>query len=208
MTWNPWTTWWMDLLKFSITFSLGAVFTIGILDRLTARRNTEYQRCQTVIDAKTKAANEFAARSLTYREQAYNAWTELYRWRERDLTAPMRRYTEDAKEGLFAAMEDVSRRFADTKNKELVQQKVDTVKLASHDLWRVYDTLIDNRLDELEKKETVPQISRSTLEKARPTFESKREVFAQARLDLIELLDQILYSSPFDVLCPKLAKRL
>ena len=33
--WTPWQAWWLDLLKFAITFALGAIITLLFVDRMT-----------------------------------------------------------------------------------------------------------------------------------------------------------------------------
>jgi len=103
----------MNLVKFCLTFAAGAIITVFFLNGIEAKQTAQRVRCQTIIDSKITALSEFSRSSLIYNEAAYDAWTELYRWREREMTPAMRRYTEDSHEDLTIALENIKHRFSE-----------------------------------------------------------------------------------------------
>lgn len=197
-SWSPWKLWWMDLVKFIITFGAGALVTVFVLDKIEHKRTAQRVRCQTIIDSKLSALNNFSRSSLGYNEAAYNAWTELYRWRDREMTGAMRRYTEDAHENLTVAVQDISHRFSDY---QPVIDNLTAFNKATYKLWRVYDNFVDSRLDRLESEESVPQVPRRDLEAKRDEFNNNREEVSEIRLRIIKQLEKILYKSGYSDLC-------
>ncbi len=200
-SWGPLKSWWMDLLKFFITFAVGALVTVFVLDVIESKRTAQRVRCQTIIDSKISALDNFSKHSLVYSEAAYDAWTELYRWREREMTGAMRRYTEEAHENLTVSLEDVRHRFSD------YPKVIDTVTKfedATYKLWRVYDTFVDSRLDRLETEERVPQIPRASLESQRSEFDDRRKEALTIRAEIIQMLEKILYKSSYSTLCKEI----
>ena len=200
-SWSPWKSWWMDLIKFFVTFGVGAMITVLFLNSIEAEQTAQRVRCQTIIDSKLSALNSFSKSSLVYNEAAYDAWTELYRWREREMTGAMRRYTEDAHELLTISVEEIRHRFS---GYQTVIETVKDFEGATYRLWRVYDTFVDTRLDRLETEENVPQIPRSGLEAKRGEFDNTRKAVSQIRKKIIEQLEYILYKSSYEDLCTEI----
>lgn len=199
--WSPWKSWWMDLLKFGLTFGAGAFVTVFLLNEIEAKQTAQRVRCQTVIDSKISTLSEFSKSSLIYNEASYDAWTELYRWREREMTPAMRRYTEDSHENLTIAIENVKHRFSEYK---AVIDSVSEYDASTYKLWRVYDDFVDMRLDRLETEESVPQVPRTQLEDQRDEFEMRKKEAEEYRIKLINILETILFKSGYKELCKEI----
>lgn len=196
--WSPWKSWWMDLVKFSLTFGAGAIVTVFFLNGIEAEQTAKRVRCQTIIESKISALNDFSKSSLIYNEAAYDAWTELYRWRGREMTQAMRRYTENSHEDLTVAVENIKNRFGYSDSVIDLMKNFDST---TYRLWRLYDGFVDSRLDELEFKETASQIPRNQLEEKRREFEEIRKNVSNIRSAIIGELETILYKSSYKDLC-------
>jgi len=196
--WGPWKSWWMDLVKFCLTFGAGAVITVFVLNGIEAKQAAQRVRCQTIIDSKITTLSEFTKSSLIYNEAAYDAWTELYRWREREMTPAMRRYTEDSHENLTIALENVKHRFNEY---ESVIETLKEFENATYTLWKLYDGFVDLRLDKMETEEFVSQVPRNQLQEQRDVFNKYREEVSRIRSILINKLEKILFKSNYEELC-------
>jgi hypothetical protein len=123
--WTDPKKWWMDLLKSVVTFAVGVVLTLLIVNRLDESRLERRFQSQLGHNLKVQAADAFRLATLEYSDAAQDAYFEMARIAksgkkeqtfpilyDQERTIPIRRYEDDTWVRLQASFEAVKLRFA------------------------------------------------------------------------------------------------
>jgi hypothetical protein len=184
--WGEWTKWWMDLLKWVITFLLGAVLSFFVVDRLQEKRLKERAKADAMFRLRLDALQQFQRALATYDVAALSAYTDLYQWRGKTKTSSMEWYERQAYSGWLVAVDDLDKRFPTC---ESIQQKLAALRKANAERHRLYDRWVDKRLD---GSDTTPITPAET----RGQFDTLSGQIAGLRADVIDKIeDSVLRDS-------------
>jgi len=182
--WTPWQAWWLDLLKFAVTFTLGAVMTLLFVDRVQRARDRKRGIEQAAFELDLNALREFDKALSTYEVAALGAYTSLYTWVGHDKPEPMQWYESGAYGEYLAAFGQVRRRFAGQPG---FAELLDALRDAHRDRHILYDGLVDERLDNEPTRHINPRATRSE-------FEGLLEKARRLRGEIVELGEARLLS--------------
>jgi len=172
----------MDVLKYVITFIVGATVTVLVLNRIEEKRIDKRTQTQALYQLRLNALNDFRLYTLAYNDAGLDAFIDLYTWRNRkQKTEMMLKYEHEAQTNYRAAMDQVRDRFA--KNAEVIQllQELDRVNQERH--RGTYDQVVDSFIDsDLEPNP----------EDFREQFNDYQEKFMKNRQRIISLLESFL----------------
>ena len=115
-SWSPWKSWWLDLLKFGITFFIGAVMTITVLDTLEERRSNRVFVARKAWERDVATVEEFRAASLQYVQATEDAMAEASQRRADAQNEIVRRWKEDAHDRILLSLETINDRFSNRSN--------------------------------------------------------------------------------------------
>ncbi len=141
--WTPWQAWWLDLLKFAITFTLGAIITLLFVDRIQRKRDRERNLNRTVFELDLNALREFDKATSTYEVAALSAYVSLYKWQGHDKTEQMQWYESRAFGEYRAAFGELRRRF---EGRDEVVGPLEELWDLHEERHQLYDSLVDERL--------------------------------------------------------------
>ena len=179
MAWTPWQAWGMDLLKNGIAFTIGAFVTVFFLNRLEDRRAANRFVSEAAFHMRVRALDDFRRFTLRYCRAAIAAYTDLYQWilvPDRTKTDTMRRYEEDTFEDFTVGIEAVRERFADVPRCTAL---LDQLEVANTERHRLYDVIVDAKLD----GRTIPP--------SRPAAD--RTAFKKALDEVMKIREQVLH---------------
>ena len=179
MAWTPWQAWGMDLLKNGIAFTIGAFVTVFILNRLEDRRAANRFVSEAAFQMRVRALDDFRRFTLRYCRAAIAAYTDLYQWilvPDRTKTDTMRRYEEETFEDFTVAIEAVRERFAEVPR---CTELLDQLEVANKERHRLYDVIVDAKLDG------------GTIPPSRPAAD--RAAFKKALDEVISIREQVLH---------------
>ena len=166
--WTPWQAWWLDLLKFAITFTVGAIITLLFVDRIQRERDRKRSLQRTVFELDLNALRDFDKAASTYEVAGLSAYASLYKWIGHDKTEPMRWYEGRAYGEYLAAFGELRRRFDGHEGFLELFVELTALHRDRHDL---YGKLVDDRLEHEPTKHINPGATRAEfdglLEKAR-----------------------------------------
>jgi hypothetical protein len=106
--WNPWKAWWLDVLKFTITFSLGAVFTVSVLNKIDEERSLRSFQWRKCWERDLQVSDEFREASLLYVQATKGAFTEISGGHKGEL---VKKWTGQAHSRFLLSLETVDDRF-------------------------------------------------------------------------------------------------
>lgn len=201
--WSDQKSWWMDLLKWSITLTLGFAVTFFIFDTMSQRRLEIRAVCDAKVSRMQRTVERFRDTSYTYPYAAEEAFIELYRWRDEQPTDPLRHYWGSAHDDLAVSLEEVELLFGDIVD---VRARMEHLRKAMLDGFAILDKdLIDPRLDRIaalyrdsrtslgeEIENRVAPISRIELDGFRSEHAEAADRFRQARNQLLLSLEGAL----------------
>ena len=224
--WSDFRSWWMDLLKWSLTFAVGFAISYLIIDNLEQHRSEERALCAATVTRMQRATEMFDQSSFAYVRSAKAVFLELYRWRDEQPTEPIQHYWGPAYNELLVSLENLNRRFH---HFEGIDDDIQSVTEGMDRVFGVIDPLIDRRLDRIEdfyrsKTEVSRQgtthllrqepiewtaainpIPRRELQLVRARYEAEVEGLRDARGRLMEAVERIL-NKPASELCYEPAK--
>jgi len=169
----------MDLLKNGIAFTIGAFVTVFILNRLEDRRAANRFVSEAAFQMRVRALDDFRRFTLRYCRAAIAAYTDLYQWilvPDRTKTDTMRRYEEETFEDFTVAIEAVRERFAEVPR---CTELLDQLEVANKERHRLYDVIVDAKLDG------------GTIPPSRPAAD--RAAFKKALDEVISIREQVLH---------------
>ena len=146
--WSPWFGWWMDLLKFALTFGLSALATVLIINRVEERRAKRRSRDDALFQLQMDALREFYRTAITYEVAAGSAYTDLYQWRSKEKTAAMQRYENEDYTQYSAALDRLEYlydRYLRRDGAALVL--IEELRSRHEERHLIYDALVDYQLD-------------------------------------------------------------
>lgn len=182
MAWSPGREWWMDLLKYVITFILGATATVLVLDRIEENRINKRTQIQATYQLRLNALNDFRLYTLAYNDAALDAYVDLYTWHDRNNKTPaMSKYEHEAQSNYRAAIDQVRDRFANIPDVIKLLTELDTNNQKRHE--RTYDQLVDSMIDYGERPDA---------EAHRDEFSDYQDKFMKNRQRIISMLESFL----------------
>lgn len=142
--WTPWFAWLMDLVKFAITFTVGALITLGVIDRVQQARAKHHKLEDAVFQLQLSSLQEFRRATANYEVAAHSAYADLYQWVGKEKTVTMQWY-EGAAYGEFrAALDEMKNRFSHDGTVVALVTRLSEAHKGRH---RLYDYWVDKRLD-------------------------------------------------------------
>lgn len=148
----------MDLAKSALTFTLGAIVTLGFLDRIEESRARKRYIAEATIQLRLAALDDYRRSSLRYLQSAHAAFTYLYQWTgTREKSESMRDYEEQAYPDFLAASEGLARGYGDLPELPALIENMDST---TNTLFKNYDQFVNRRLAKSER-ESVPVTDRS-----------------------------------------------
>ena len=180
--WSETKKWWMDLLKWTVTFFVGALLSYCVVDRLEDQRLRERARADASFRLKLSSAQEFQRALVSYDVAAVSAYTDLYQWKGKLKTPAMVWYEREAYAGWIIALEDLEKRFA---SNTAIMQAVSDLRSANKKRHKIYDGLVDYRLD---RSDTTP----IDPERTRGDFDELSKTIAQLRGEIVEKIEGMI----------------
>ena len=180
--WSETKKWWMDLIKWTVTFFLGALLSYFIVDKLEDQRLQKRAKEDASFRLKLSSAQEFQRALASYDVAAVSAYTELYQWKGKLKTPAMEWYERQAYAGWIIAIEDIEKRFASDKS---IQQAISELRSANKERHIIYDHWVDHRLD---NADNTPIDPKSTREK----FNDLSKKIAQLRGEIVEKIEGLI----------------
>jgi hypothetical protein len=107
--WSPWKKWWLDVLKFAVTFSLGAFFSVLVLNAISEQRAMEAFQLRKNWERDLQVLDEFREASLLYVQATKGAFAELSRGPEGEL---VQQWKGPMHSRFLLALEGVNNRFS------------------------------------------------------------------------------------------------
>lgn len=111
-SWSPWKSWWLDVLKFGITFFLGALMTITVVDTLQERRAERTYAARIAWERDVATIEEFRAASLLYVQASEDALAQASRGLGHPDNEIVRRWRKNGHDRMLLAIEIVEDRFS------------------------------------------------------------------------------------------------
>lgn len=111
-SWSPWKSWWLDILKFGITFFLGAVMTITVIDTLEERRSERVFKATKAWERDLSILEEFRVASLKYVQATEGAMAEASMCRADAHNVIVRNWKDEAHDRILLSLETVKDRFS------------------------------------------------------------------------------------------------
>jgi hypothetical protein len=142
--WGPWEAWWYDLLKSAITFTIGAVITLFVIDRIYESREKQRKVEDAIFQLRLGALQEFRRSTANYGVAAQSAYTDLYQWHGKEKTGSMKWYEGTAYGEYLAAVAELHNRFP---NRENIVDALAALDIAHKKRHGLYDKWVDSRLD-------------------------------------------------------------
>ena len=177
--WSELTKWSMDLLKWIITFLLGALLSYFVVDKLQETRLRERAKTDALFRLRLDTTQQFQRALATYDVAALSAYTDLYQWRGKAKTSSMEWYERQAYSGWLVAVDDLAKRFPEN---ESVNKNLATLREANTKRHRLYDDWVDVRLD---GTDTTPIMPRDT----RTAFNALSDQMARLRAQIISEIE-------------------
>jgi uncharacterized protein YydD (DUF2326 family) len=170
--WSDEKTWWLDLLKFGITFTLGAIITILVVNRFEEDRAKQWSL--TLIDDQLRltALEDFRKNTFKYHEAALDAYIDLRdHYKGLTKTSSMIRYEQEAYEDYQIAVEELERSFVDVPE---LKGQIANLNAFNDQRHQIYNKL----KDEMKKNQKYGPETPATM---RPMFDELRDKFKQIR---------------------------
>lgn len=139
--WSDSTKWKMDLVKSAVTFTVAALVSLVVFDKIQEWRVERKARADAFYAARLKSLEELRSATVAYDLAAHTAYTDLYEWKTRIKTASMLRYEQDSYPRWVLSLETVQLLFPTSGGD--VQRLVEN----ANERHKVYDTFVDKRLD-------------------------------------------------------------
>lgn len=145
--WNPWFAWFMDLIKFAITFSVSAALTLLLIDRVQNNRAGKRLKQNTLIQMQLSSLREFRLASTSYEVTSLAAYTDIYQWKSKEKTAAMQKYENDSYGYFLGTVEGLKTQFRNNKD---IQEQINSLLEIHNQRHLLYDHLIDTQLSSQE----------------------------------------------------------
>ena len=110
-SWGPWKAWWLDVLKFVVTFAFGAVLTIAILNDLEDERAIRSFQWTKAWERDLDVLEEFRKASLLYVQAAEGALADVSRGKDPHDIASVREWRGPANDRFLLSLEAIEIRF-------------------------------------------------------------------------------------------------
>jgi hypothetical protein len=111
-SWGPWKAWWLDTLKFVLTFSIGAVLTVTVLHEIEEARSVRSFQWRKHWERDLQVLDEFREASLLYVQATKGALAEVSRGSGGELVGE---WKGPAHSKFLLSLEAVEFRFAERK---------------------------------------------------------------------------------------------
>ncbi len=179
--WTDKKAWWMDLLKSGIAFTLGAIITVVIINRIEENRTEQRSNRRTYDQLRFTALEDFRKNTLKYSEAALDAYVDLYDWKGPTKTPSMLKYEQEAHDDYLIAKEELERRFTET----ALKKQLDEFHRVSEERHGIYDRLVDAMLISKQYSSEGPQRDRAK-------FNELRKKYGELRANIIRVVgDQL-----------------
>jgi hypothetical protein len=175
----------MDLAKSGITFVVGLVITLTIVHAIQTRRDARQKRVDAIFALRLATVDAFQRASVLYEVASLAAYTDLYQWRGKGKTEAMARYEGSAYGELIAATSSFRVRFRD---QPAILQMLDEFEQFNRGRHKLFDNLVDRRLDHESDTVIEPQTTR-------PQFDSLLTSMRKRREDILRATEVVLVSS-------------
>lgn len=179
--WSDAKKWRMDLAKNAVSFSVAAVLSLFVLDRVQEQRAQDKARADSFYSTRLKSLEDFRTATVAYDLAAHIAYTDLYEWKTRIKTPAMLRYEQEAYPRWFLSLETVQHLFP----KQASDIQALTILAAQR--HNLYDTLVDERLDSKEPTKPIDPWAK------RVEFNQLGGASREARAKLIAKLQSSLF---------------
>jgi hypothetical protein len=175
--WSEKKAWWLDLLKFGITFTLGAFITLVVINRIEEHRAIRRSYTQINDQLKLTALEDFRKHTYKYSEAALDAYVDLKHWRQGDpKTSSMLRYEQEAHDDYLIAVEELRRRFEDDVLD--LKKQIDALESVGDEMFTIYDRFKKDM-------ETNGNYGAEGLDNKRPKFNELKGNFSVLRKKII-----------------------
>ena len=144
MEWSPWFSWWMDLVKFAVTFGTSALLTVFVVNRYQNRRARRQARAEALFHMEMAALTAFRQAMANYEVAAAAAYTDVYQWSGGDKTPAMQRYEGQALGDALSAIGGLHDRF---RHHQQILDELDRLWELHGKRHALYDAIVDYQLD-------------------------------------------------------------
>ena len=121
--WSPRRQWWMDVLKFCITFILGALLTVTIINEFEGCRAKQEFIWKKGYESNLRIYQDFTKYSLFYHRIAVDAYSDVIKRKKREESENIERFLTEANNNLQLVLESVEQNFGNPA--ELKKLRVD-----------------------------------------------------------------------------------
>lgn len=121
--WSPRKQWWMDVLKFCITFILGALLTVTIINKFESCRAKQEFIWKRQYESNLRIYQDFTKYSLLYHRMAVDAYSDVTKRKKREESENIERFLTEANHNLQLVLESVEQNFG--KPVELKKLRID-----------------------------------------------------------------------------------
>ena len=121
--WSPRKQWWMDVLKFCITFILGALLTVTIINEFEGCRAKQEFIWKKQYESNLRIYQDFTKYSLLYHRMAVDAYSDVTKRKKREESENIERFLTEANNNFQLVLESVEQNFG--KPLELKKLRID-----------------------------------------------------------------------------------
>ena len=169
--WSDKKAWWLDLLKSVITFTLAAIITVVVINRIEEDRTKQRSYTEACDQLRFTALEDFRKNTLKYSEAALDAYVDLYEWKGPTKTPSMLKYEQEAHDDYLIALEELERRFEDIPG---LKEQIATFHRVSEDRHEIYNRLVDTMLETGQYGSDGPRINRKEFDRLREKYRELR----------------------------------
>jgi len=110
-SWSSGKTWWMDLLKFMITFFIAALLTVTIINKCEDRRGKRQFIQNKRFENNLRIYQDFKKYSLLYYRSAVDAYADMIKRKKREDSENIERFLTEANDNFRLVLESVEENF-------------------------------------------------------------------------------------------------
>jgi hypothetical protein len=186
--WSDSKKWRMDLLKSAITFSVAALVTLFVVDKIQVRRSFENAQASAYYAERVKALVQLQSETVLYDRSAHTAYTELFQWNSRQKTPAMVEYEQVAYPRWQLVLESAEYLFPNCAG------AIQLLRASNDQRHEIYHRFVYTQIDL--KHEITPEWQdkrRNELWAERPEFEKLEKTMATRRVEIVNGIQRTLF---------------
>lgn len=189
--WTDAKKWKMDLVKSALAFSVAAVLTLFVVNKIQEVQALENAKASAFYTERVSAMRQLQSETVIYDRAAHTAYTELYQWSSRQKTPAMVEYEQVAYPRWQLVLESAEYLFPDCQN------AIKSLRTLNEQRHEIYHRFVYTQVDYKGEITTAwMNDRRNELWNERAGFEDLETKMSEARIGIIRGMQQALFPIP------------